>query len=149
VSSRIPPTLVLLAAIVYACGPRPHSAEKAVGTTTVSTPEVTSALDVRVGREVELDFRVTNNGGKSVELLFPTGHTFDIVVTDTLGRTVWRWSDGRVFTQGLRSSVLEREEGMTYRASWAPGSVHGAFYAVANLRSENHPLERRVRFDVP
>lgn len=108
-----------------------------------------STLDVRVAKNVAFAFRVTNNAAKRVELLFPSGQTYDFVVTDTLGRVLWQWSEGRAFTQAIRSSVLEREESKIFEAAWQPDSLRGAFFAVASLRSENHPVERRVRFELP
>ena len=98
---------------------------------------------------MRLDFRVTNGAARAVELSFPTGHTHEFVVTDTTGREVWKWSDGRLFTQVMQSRVLDHSESADYQAAWEPGSQHGTFVAVVTLRSENHPMEQRVTFQVP
>jgi hypothetical protein len=45
--------------------------------------------------------------------------------------------------------VLEAEETITYSAAWLPKSRHGKYTAVASLMSENHPMERRVDFELP
>jgi hypothetical protein len=143
------PTLLVLAAFAYACGPRSRSPEADTGNRIVSTSGVASALDVKIANGVDFSFQVTNNTPKSVELMFPSGQTVDFVVTDTLGRPVWRWSEGRMFTQALRSRVLESEESLSHEATWRPDTLHGVFVAVATLRSDNHPLEQRVRFELP
>ena len=65
------------------------------------------------------------------------------------GREVWRWSEGRMFTQTLQNHILERDETVSYGAQWRPDALHGSFVAVASLRSENYPIEQRVHFVLP
>ena len=72
-----------------------------------------------------------------------------MAVMDSAGREVWRWSDGRIYTQSLQSRVLESTESFSYSAAWKPEALHGNFVAVAYLKSENHPLEQRVAFSLP
>jgi hypothetical protein len=138
------------AAIAYACGPRPQSGgAQARKQGAAATQTLTSALQVSVSDHVELAFRVTNAAARPIEVNFPSGHTHDFVVTDTMGRELWKWSTGRLFTQSMQNRVLEREETLSYRAAWDPGPRKGTFLAVVSLNSENHPLEQRVRFSVP
>ncbi|MFN8570756.1 MAG: BsuPI-related putative proteinase inhibitor [Gemmatimonadaceae bacterium] len=108
-----------------------------------------SSLDVAVGDQVEFVLHVTNKAQKRLELTFPSGQTYDVTVLDSLGREVWRWSEGRMFTQALQNKVLEADETMSVQAEWQPATLKGSFVAVASLRSENHPLERRVPFSLP
>ena len=54
-----------------------------------------------------------------------------------------------MFTQALQTRVLDEDETASYEAAWPARSAHGAFTAVASLRSENHPVEQRVRFVIP
>ncbi len=110
---------------------------------------IASSFDVRLDREVNFAFHVTNNAERRLELTFPSGQTYDIVVQDVVGREVWRWSEGRLFTQALQNHILESNETLSYEAAWNPSTAHGTFVAVASLRSENHPLEQRVRFSIP
>lgn len=102
-----------------------------------------------MGDNVEFVLHITNNAQKKLELTFPSGQNYDVTVLDSVGREVWRWSSGRMFTQALQNHVLEANETLTYEAAWNPESMRGAFVAVASLRSENHPLERRVPFSLP
>jgi hypothetical protein len=98
--------LLLLAGIAFACGPRARSAEPEQRKV-VAGPPIAAALDVKIRDGIEFTFRVTNNASRKLELLFPTGQTHDLVVVDSLGREVWRWSEGRMFTQALQNRVLE------------------------------------------
>ena len=110
---------------------------------------VASSLDVQLADDVRFDFHVTNSAPKRLELTFPDGLTHDIVVLDEAGREVWRWSAGRMYTQTLQNHILESDETLSYGAEWPPQSLHGTFVAVASLRSENYPVEQRVRFTLP
>ncbi|ODT00632.1 MAG: hypothetical protein ABS52_18155 [Gemmatimonadetes bacterium SCN 70-22] len=108
-----------------------------------------SSFDVQLGSAVTFALHVTNNASKRLELTFPSGLTHDIVVMDTVGREVWRWSQGRLFTQTLQNKVLDTDETVSYSAEWTPQRAHGTYIAVASLKSENHPVEQRVRFSLP
>ena len=130
-------------------------------------PVIASSLDVSVapaggsassaagasaaaGRSVvTLTLHVTNSSDKQLELTFPNGQTHDFVVLDSAGRAVWRWSADRMFTQALRSQMLESGETTSFDGRWEPGAARGRFTAVASLKSENHPIETRVEFSLP
>jgi hypothetical protein len=75
------------------------------------------ALDVTVDGDVEFMFTVTNTGPDSVELSFRSGKRADVAVTDAeSGETVWRWSEGRMFTQAI--STVELSPGETFDRSF-------------------------------
>lgn len=141
--------LLSVAVLAFACGPRPRSAE------TVAThshhhatePQLVSSLDVNVGDGVDFDFYVTNNGDKKVEVNFPNGRTHDVVVLDSLGREVWRWSNGRMFTQSLQNKILRTADTLNYAERWAD-APRGRYTAVAMLASANYPVEQRIEFTV-
>lgn len=140
--------LLVLAALAYACGPHASSSEPARQRDANELP-IASSLGVEVGERVGFAFHVTNNEAKRLELTFPSGQTHDIVVLDSIGREVWRWSAGRMFTQALQNKILASAETLTYEADWNPGKLQGRYTAVASLMSQNHPLEQRVEFAVP
>jgi len=93
--------------------------------------------------------RVVNNTAKMVEIQFPDGQTHDFVVNDSTGKEVWRWSEGRIFTQAMKSKTLKGKDDTVFEESWNPAGLHGAFTAVATLKSENFPVETSVQFDLP
>jgi hypothetical protein len=150
--TRLVITLLIGAAIAFACGPRSHSSEvparKPAADSTDGKPIATS-LDVQVNDEVHFAFHLTNNDDDRLELVFPSGQTHDIVVRDSAGREVWRWSSGRMFTQSLQNRVLEPSETVSYSVRWKPASLTGKFVAEALLASNSHPVRQRVEFMLP
>ena len=174
--SRFAVPVLCVAAIVFACAPRPHSAEsRSFDAASLSTrgvmpspapkkkpkPEelerqpLASSLDVavaptkdaRVG-EVRFALHVTNRADKNLELMFPSGQTHEFIVTDETGHEVWRWSEGRMFTQALQSKLLAGTETTTYAESWQPGTRTGRFTVTASLRSTSHTVLQTAEFEV-
>lgn len=146
---KLVPLVLVAASLVYACGPRPPASETQARRQGNGPQGLVSSLDVSVRNGVQLAFQVTNGAARKVELNFPSGHTHDFVVLDSIGREIWKWSEGRLFTQAMQNKVLGRDESVSWQADWDPGSRHGTFLAVVSLRSENHPMEQRVQFTVP
>lgn len=141
--------LALGAASSLACGPRSRATESATTKRVASGPPVASSLDVQLTDDVRFAFHITNHAARRLELTFPDGLTHDISVVDEQGREVWRWSEGRLYTQTLQNRILDADETLSYRAAWHSEALHGTFTAVASLRSDNYPLEQRVRFTLP
>jgi hypothetical protein len=51
--------------------------------------------------------RITlRNTAQPVTLTFPTGQTFDFVIRNEKGETLYRWSDGKAFPQVVRTEVF-------------------------------------------
>lgn len=149
--SRITIPLLVTAVLVYACGPKPYSSLVAARPS-VEMDSVVSA-DVRVeaepgSRTVRFALSVTNGTGKRVELNFPNGQTHDFAVIDATGREVWRWSEGRLFTQLMQNQLLDARDIITYDERWAAPPSAGAYTLVAVLHSSTHPVEKRVSFNV-
>ena len=111
-------------------------------------PPIVVAFGVKVRDGIEFDLRVTNNTPRKLELLFPTGQTHEIVVVDSLGNEVWRWSEGRMFTQAYLNKLLESSATLAWQAAWRAAIPPGRYVAIASLLSENKPLEERVAFEV-
>lgn len=49
---------------------------------------------------------LNNNTGKPMRIVFSSGQTLDVIVRDAKGGEVYRWSEGKVFTQALRPQDL-------------------------------------------
>ena len=156
--NRIVVPLLCAAAIAVACGPRAHSstttdappaAAKPVPDESTTAVSLASSLEISVKDGVTLAFHATNRDARRVEVVFPSGQTHDFTILDSAGREVWRWSEGRLFTQALQNRVLAPAETMTWRERWSPGTRSGTFVAVATLRSSSHPVESRVEFTLP
>ena len=107
-----------------------------------------SRLDVYVAQqEVRFALNVKNVGAKHAELDFPSGQTYDIVVVDSIGREVWRWAKGRMFTQNVQNKELGGGDEMQIAESWKTKT--GRYTAIATLASSNYPVEQRADFIVP
>jgi Intracellular proteinase inhibitor len=153
-NNRLVASLLFAGALVFACGPRSHSSEASASSNTHhSAPAdgspLASSLGVTVGRDVHLAFHVTNATSKLLELRFDNGQTHDFSVLDSLGREVWRWSAGRMFTQALQAKALAAGQTLSFEDRWDAAERHGRFTAVATLASGNFPLERRIEFELP
>lgn len=106
-------------------------------------------LIVRDGSPRMLVLAVTNSGGKVAELRFPDGQTHEFVLRDVAGRDVWRWSAGRLFTQALRTRPVDGGETVEFAEPLRGGVPRGTYTVVAQLRSDNHPIEVRRAIVLP
>lgn len=150
--AKVPFTLLASAVLAFACGPRARnevaSRDAARGTRATAAQPLASRLDVTVDDAVRFDFAVVNESKKKLEVSFADGRTHEVVVLDSLGREVWRWSEGRMFTQAMQNRVLRTSDALRYEEEWqAPAP--GRYVAVATLVSRNYPAEQRVEFTVP
>jgi intracellular proteinase inhibitor BsuPI len=163
-------SLLCAGALAFACGPRNRTQTPAlasalsvtpVGAATHTTPRAhdkrgrdetkfDSHLMVKVAkRTARFALNVKNVGRKHVEIRFPNGQVSDFAVLDSAGREVWRWSTGRMFTQGVQNKFLGTGESVEADAAWNAGAKPGHYTVVATLNSANYPAEQRSEFDVP
>jgi intracellular proteinase inhibitor BsuPI len=169
-NTRFAIPLLCAAAIAFACGPRVHTSSLQTAATPVGKSatratakpaparrhaavpvgSITSALDVRVGDQVQFALRVANPSDQSLELTFPSGATHDFAVLDSAGKTMWRWSAGRLFTQSLQNRTIDARDSETFDGEWTPpANYHGKLTAVATLAAADHPVETRAEFTLP
>lgn len=151
-TEKVPFILVGIAALAFACGPRPHGesvTEGAAARRVAVNPDapLTPSLDVNVEDGVRFAFAVTNDGERKVELIFNDGRTHDVVVLDSIGREIWRWSEGRMFTQTVQTKVVRVSDVVRFDNAWRDPEP-GTYVAVATLASRNYPVEHRVPFTV-
>ena len=142
----LPLLIASAVALAYASPSRSHSYEPLRRHVVRDT--IAASLDVKVGEDVKFSFHVTNSSAKRVELRFPSGQTHDLVVLDMQGREVWRWSQGRMFTQSMQNKVLAASDTITFTETWRPEHA-GTYTAVASLLSQNYPTEQRAEFSLP
>ena len=138
--------VLIAASAALAWGSRSDSYEPPARRAVVKDTIVAS-LDVKVGEQVRFAFHVANSSAKRVELRFPSGQTHDVVVLDGVGREVWRWSEGRMFTQSMQTKVLGAADTLTFSESWT-ATKPGTYTAVAKLLSENYPIESKHAFSL-
>ena len=166
-SSRLVISVMCVGAVAFACGPQTHNEasmpknsaagdvaieqQGAVRRASLKESAIDAQLYVRTGESpMRLALHVVNNGKKRVELTFPTGQTHDFVILDTAGREVWRWGNGRMFTQALRNKLLGAGGTMELEAEIGAASLKpGRYTARAMLTSENYPLVQEAEFRIP
>ena len=144
--SRITVPLLAAAGLVFACGPRTPSPVASARPKAGKDAGITSHVMVDTAKgTVRFAIEVANESGKRVELLFPDGRTHDFAVLDSVGHEVWRWSEGRMFTQGMRNRLLDAHDSTVYDERWEPPAP-GRYTLVAQLNSDNYPVRQRVDF---
>lgn len=161
-NSRLIIPILVIGALAFACGPRPNEAS----TPNVATAKAPTAAPKRRRAQkpvtiepmiavrteqgvVHVSLVIANAGDKKAELSFPSGQTHDVAVLDERGREVWRWSDGKLFTQALQTKTLGGGDTVSYDEAWRPRAAHGRYTVVATLNSSNYPLEQRAELVLP
>jgi len=108
-------------------------------------PNFTISVEHKV---IRFALDVTNPTKKDVELIFPDGQTHDFMVLDSVGREVYRWGEGRMFTQSVQNRTIDGGETMHIAERAELDLAPGSYVAVAKLRSTNFPVQERVPFEV-
>lgn len=145
---RITVPLLAAAGLVFACGPRAPS--PLVGARPKAGVDKGVASHVMVDTAkgtVRFAIEVANESPRRVELMFPDGRTHDFAVLDSTGREIWRWSAGRLFTQSIQSRLLDAHDRTTYYERWQPAGP-GRYTLVAQLHSDNYPVQQQVEFSL-
>ena len=112
----------------------------------------------RTGAPIHLSLAVHNRGDEAATLDFSSGRTHDAVIERGDGSIVWRWSDGRHFTQALTSLHIEAGERTRFElacdrsASDLPALAPGTYRAVALVPSfagelRSKPVPFRIESD--
>jgi hypothetical protein len=91
---------------------------------------------------------LTNEGKKHVELTFPNGQQYDFTVVDSVGREVYRWGSGRMFTQSVQNKLIDGASTMRIGERAEMTLPRGTYVAVATLRSSNFPIKESSTFAV-
>ena len=95
---------------------------------------------------MHLSLHVVNTTKKKLEVNFANGQSYDFVVVDSLGREVWRWGKGRMFTQSLRNKFVDGGDSFEVEERWDNPPAPGRYTAIATLTSTNYPVSERVDF---
>jgi hypothetical protein len=158
--------LLCIGAVAFACGPRSHSEASLVTTNVVKSAtdpahhasrkqprlnvtHVTGKFAVSAQQNsIRFALDVTNDGRKNAELTFPDGQRYDFSVIDSSGREVYRWADGRMFTQSVQNATIDGGETMHIAEDAEASLPPGSYVAVATLRSTNFPVQERAEFEL-
>lgn len=64
------------------------------------------------------DLKLTNNSEEEVAIAFSSGQQYEIVVNDSEGEEVYRYSEGQMFTQALIEETIEPGGELTWIEEW-------------------------------
>ena len=153
---RRSPLWLLVAIVLAACAPQqpepqPPSEDRApMADSAAGSTSLVSSLQVEPSADsVQFHLSVTNASAEPVQLTFPSGQSFDFTVTDN-GREVWRWSADQMFTQAVRTEMLQPGQTQSYRAAWIPPSgLSGEFMVRGMLTAQEHRVEQETRVRLP
>lgn len=121
-----------------------HSIRK---TSDADAPNVNGNFAVNVEpHALHFALNLTNDSNKHVELSFPNGQQYDFTVLDSVGREVYRWGAGRMFTQSVQNKLIGGEKTMHIDERAEMTLPHGKYIAVATLRSSNFPMTQSSTF---
>ncbi len=99
---------------------------------------------VQVGQSVRFRIRLSNNGGKTEELVSPTAQLYDFWVRKG-SREVWRWSAGQTFLQSVTTTALQTQATQIYTQTWHPTTT-GRFTVYGEMKVNGYegPLTGKV-----
>ena len=160
-NTRLLISLLCAGAVALACGSLTRHDASASRTSTISARHASSGASNADVPNVNGNFAVniephalhfalnlTNDGKKHVELAFPSGQQYDFAVLDSVGREVYRWGAGRMFTQSVQNKLIDSEKSMRIDERAELTLPHGKYIAVATLRSSNFPMTQRSAFEL-
>ena len=161
-NSRLLISLLCAGAVALACGSftrnDPATAQKQQSRTirhavkhptTDGAPKVNSNFAVNIEpHALRFALDLTNESKKHVELAFPSGQQYDFTVLDSVGREVYRWGAGRMFTQSVQNKLIDGGKTMRIDERAVTTLPQGKYVAVATLRSSNYPIQQRSAFEL-
>lgn len=100
---------------------------------------LSGTLEAAVTTDVEFQFIIRNQTSDTVDLRFQSGQTADLIAYEVDSSTeVWRWSDGRMFTQARHTVQIPPGETCHWIYEW-PHPPSGHYRVIAALQA-NHPI---------
>ncbi|WLR42924.1 BsuPI-related putative proteinase inhibitor [Bacillus carboniphilus] len=85
----------------------------------VSEEKMLWIVEIEPGsNEVTFQMKLTNNTSAEQIVKFNSGQSYDIVVRDSTGKEVYRYSKGRMFTQALREITIASGDTKTWESTW-------------------------------
>ena len=121
--------------------PSPTAAPTGVASPTVAGPpfpfEGPVGIDLTTfgafhtqGEPVQLTITVA--ASERITLYYRTTQRYEIVITDSEGKEVWRWSKDKAFGEVLGEETLEENEFLTFNESWDQRDNDGQPVPAAN-----------------
>lgn len=111
--------------------------------------EVTLSVSKEALRSVRFTLRACNRSDEATELAFGSGQRYDFEVSRD-GELVWRWSDGKAFTQVHGQERWDAGECRTYSEVWDGRNSEGSLaspgsYDAVGILTSSPPLRSQSR----
>ena len=103
---------------------------------------------VRFAPDEPITVRMALHGATATpwELTFPSGQDFDIVIRNSNGEEVYRWSEGRFFTQAVRTLRITGER--NFVAAIRPNLAAGTYSLMAVLAVLGPKIETTLPLEI-
>jgi hypothetical protein len=105
---------------------------------------------------LKLELLVVNKADKLLPFKFNSSKTYDFVITDpATGQEIWRWSQGLMFAQVIRSDSIRGSSNWTFSEVWnyrdnARNPVPPGRYLLVGILASQPPISSApVMIDVP
>ncbi|MFD1017826.1 BsuPI-related putative proteinase inhibitor [Thalassobacillus hwangdonensis] len=106
--------------------------------------------------KVLFDFSLTNEAEETYKLGFSSGQKYEIIVTDANGKEVYKYSDGKMFTEALEYVTFNGGDTQEFQEEWTEGVVPGNYEAMITIKVmsindqplESEPFTTTVPFEI-
>ena len=98
--------------------------------------------------KVVFNIELMSHYTKDTTLMFGSGQSFELVITDDHGNEVYRFSDGRGFIQVIREVTIGAGESLKFQDSWDMTDKDGAKLTNGNFKAEIRVLAFSTEEDV-
>jgi uncharacterized protein YceK len=72
----------------------------------------------QLGDKVVFDLTLTNVGSEDIDLLFSSGQQFEVVVQNENNQEVYRYSEGKMFSQALQNKLIQSGKHIAWKVEW-------------------------------
>lgn len=102
---------------------------------------VAGKLETRASYEVKdtkvvFDFELFSHYARPMEVMFSSGQQFELVITDTSGNQVYRYSDGKSFTMALVNKTINPGESIEWQLEWDMTDKDGVKLTSGDYKAE-------------
>ncbi len=98
------------------------------------------------GDAITVRMTLRNTTGTPLELTFPSGQDYDVVIRNERGGEVYRWSNGRAFTLAIRMLRFSGEK--NYSVVVRPNLPAGAYTLTASLAVMDTKIETTLPLEI-
>lgn len=100
----------------------------------------------QTSEEIRFELNISNTGPETVELQFTSGQKVEFRIYKT-DQEIWRWGDGRMFTQALEGESIDPGEEVSFTGTW-DDPAPGQYTVEAELAARNVELSERTELTI-